>query len=232
MRQPGHKPGRRKEKREMGECLRFDCVWHGTMLYEDAPFCEYAVLHSIYDIPGDTPCRLCEPGERCTKFRAGNSFKIAENFTNGSTRTPVIRTIVRAKPSPKKVEKFLKNLEALRKQREAAEKKRLEAMKNVTDEQIKELYNKGFSDVAIARTLRCEKDTVTRWRELNGLDMGVRSERAEVDLKKILFYYEHGLSDRDIATLCKCSVPTVAKYRARLKLPCNYQQNRPKKAKD
>lgn len=229
MRQPGHKPGRRKEKEMENRCLKFECRWHGTSLDVDAPFCDYCYLHAVYNIPYDPPVRGCEPGEGCDKYNPGKYIEHLQTVTVDGRGHAFKAKILRRQPPEEGVERLKKILERMQKEeqrRENREKLFRESEDYTPNEaDIEVMYEKNFCDSAIARALGCSAVKIKIWRELNSLPEGVLKARSTVNVERIKFYHARGLSNNDIATLCRISHKTVAEYLGRMGLESNYAYN-------
>lgn len=110
----------------------------------------------------------------------------------------------------------------LKQAEEGQAKKYVNLEQNYIDEVKKErmiLYEKGLSDVEIAKIQGVHLTTIYAWRGVNGLDPNptktdkINSER--------LMYYHQGMTDAEIADKTDSSYNAIREWRRRNKLPIN-----------
>ena len=116
----------------MGQCQKWDCVWHGTELSPSAPWCEYCAIHTFYNIPDEPKVRGCEPGEGCDKYRPGKTFEYLDFKVINGKSYPWKRIFRRKPPTAKRLAKFLrqqKHLEHIKAVKEENERKMREKLR-------------------------------------------------------------------------------------------------------
>lgn len=209
----------------MGQCQKWDCVWHGTELSPSAPWCEYCAIHTFYNIPDEPKVRGCEPGEGCDKYRPGKTFEYLDfKIINGKSY-PWKRTFKRKPPTAKRLAKFLrqqKHLEHIKAVKEENERKMREryARRPAPAEMLR-LWELGKSDAQIARELDCMPDRVRAWRGENNLREGSKGKHTKFDPQAFEKYYALGLDDGELALLLNVSKGCVQGYRQEAGLPAN-----------
>ena len=91
-----------------------------------------------------------------------------------------------------------------------------------TNAQIRELYDQGWYDKAIAETLGISRSRVGNWRKRNKLPVNKEPPPTRFDWAKGMRLYRQGFSDVKIAEALDCSVGTVRTWRKRRELPANF----------
>ena len=192
-------------------CLRFECVWHGTVLDINAPMCDYAFLHSVHTIPDDPPCRGCEGGEGCLRFKEGNSFQAAEAYRapDGKIYTRM-KTVRRDKPSAGRIERFKANVQ--RGQTTCTQPKK----ERPSDAAMMEAWNAGKTDAEMSKELEVAICWVRKWRKLNGLRRSPHPTK-EIRDADLMHLIDTGMSDRAIAAHFGVTTATIRRHVMRIK---------------
>ncbi len=91
-----------------------------------------------------------------------------------------------------------------------------------TNSRIRELYDQGWYDKAIAETLGISRNRVINYRKRNKLPVNKEPPPTRFDWAKGMRLYRQGFSDVKIAEALDCSVGTVRTWRKRRELPANF----------
>lgn len=200
-------------------CLRFECVWHGTVLDINAPMCDYAFLHSVHTIPDDPPCRGCEGGEGCLRFKEGDRFQAAEAYrAPGGKIYTRMKTVRRDKPSAGRIERFKAN--AQRGQTTCTQPKK----ERPSDATMMAAWNAGMDDEEMARHGNTSIFYVKEWRRAHGIKRSPHPDKTPVDDSLVLELHDKGIPDCKIAKMLGISITSARNHRAAVEAERNLRR--------
>lgn len=84
-------------------------------------------------------------------------------------------------------------------------------------EELRKLYDKGFSDRKIARIIGCSDDVVRYFR----LKEGLKANVSRIDYERVQELYEKGLGDSEICNILGCVQSTIYEWRKKRGLKPN-----------
>lgn len=219
----------------MSHCQSWECKWHGCDTEATASMCDYAALHTAYDIPGDDKIRGCPPGDKCEKYEPDDRFMYqGTTHIDGKARAKMF-VMIRRKPTAAAIKRHQtawRNYQTQTAAAEQAHEKRVRRTRpkvKIDHEKALELYDKHYNDMEIALELGCSQYAVTRWRAENNLPGYYTINQKDRDCSLLKKYHAEGLSDGQIARLIGIPHSTVSTRRNALGLPANFAPKSGKK---
>ena len=100
---------------------------------------------------------------------------------------------------------------------------------NYNEARFLALYDKGTSDMAMAKHFGVAPATISYWRKRLDLPPNIHPNADKYDWKKARPLYDMGLSDHEIARRMGCGPSSVLRWRIKNDLPANDTRGRNKK---